>query len=65
MRGVVASFGTDGWGVVRADGGVEHPFHSTAIVDGSRTIDEGVPVAFALAPGRLGRWEAMDITPTG
>lgn len=52
-----------GLGEVTADDGTVHPFHCTAIADGSRTIDEGVAVRFVVTAGRLGRWEATDITP--
>jgi cold shock CspA family protein len=38
-------------------------FHCTAIADGSRTIAPATPVAFRLAPGHLGRHEAVDIRP--
>jgi cold shock CspA family protein len=63
-RGVVASFDDPrGLGVVRSDDGVDYPFHCTAIADGSRSIDEGAAVAFLVAPGRLGRWEATDLRP--
>jgi cold shock CspA family protein len=37
------------------------PFHCTAIADGTRRIDVGRRVAFAVAPGNLGRWEATAI----
>lgn len=63
IRGIVASFGDDGWGVVSDPTGERHPFHSTAIADGTRTIEPGVEVAFRLVPGRQGRREATDLTP--
>lgn len=61
MVGSVESFATDGWGVVRADDGSTHPFHCTALVDGTRRIEPGTQVGFELRPGRQGRWEAAGI----
>lgn len=52
-----------GYGVVERDGGGRHPFHCTAIADGTRTIEVGAKVAFVVVAGRLGRWEAADIRP--
>ncbi len=46
-----------------ADEGDQHFFHCTAIADGSRTIEIGARVRFAVVPGRLGRWEAADLRP--
>ena len=63
-RGTVEAFDDPrGLGVVRSDDGVEHPFHCTAIADGTRTIAVGTPVTYRVAPGRLGRWEASDLRP--
>jgi cold shock CspA family protein len=60
--GVIASFDDHvGLGEVVGDDGTVHPFHCTAIGDGSRTIDDGTPVSFRLAPGRSGRWEAFEL----
>ena len=61
--GVVSSWDDHGgYGTVRDDDtGAEHFFHCTAIVDGSRTIDEGTRVTFDVVPGRLGRWEAENV----
>ena len=59
--GAVASFADDGWGVVLSDDGVEYPFHSTAITDGTRRIEPGAAVSFELRPGRQGRWEATAV----
>jgi cold shock CspA family protein len=65
-RGVVASFDDPrGIGVVRRDDGSEYPFHCTAIGDGTRTITVGAAVSFSVAPGRMGRWEAISITSVG
>ena len=52
-----------GTGTVRADGGAEYPFHCTAIADGSRTIDAGTAVVFAVVAGHHGKWEAADVSP--
>ena len=54
-----------GLGTVLCDDGSRYGFHCTAISDGTRRIDVGVRVAFILAPGHLGRFEARDIAPTG
>ena len=65
QEGAVVDFDDPrGLGVVRSVAGVEFPFHCTAIADGSRTIAVGAAVAFAVAPGRRGLWEAVGITPT-
>ena len=50
-----------GYGAITDGAGERWFFHCTAIADGTRTIDEGVTVAFEVVPGRLGRWEAADI----
>jgi len=50
-----------GIGAVTADEGDQHFFHCTAIADGSRTIEVGARVRFRIVPGRLGRWEAVDL----
>ncbi len=65
-RGVIASFDDPrGIGVVRRDDGTEYPFHCTAIVDGTRSITVGADVSFSVAPGRVGRWEAIAIVEVG
>jgi cold shock CspA family protein len=51
-----------GVGVVLSESGEVFPFHSTAIVDGTRTIAPGTAVRFEVAPG-LGRWEAAALQP--
>jgi cold shock CspA family protein len=62
--GVVASFDDPrGLGTVIADHGGIYSFHCANIADGSRRIAVGVPVAWTVAPGRLGQWEAVDIRP--
>jgi cold shock CspA family protein len=52
-----------GLGVVVDTAGRELPFHCTEIADGTRTIEVGTAVAFAVVAGRLGRWEAADLHP--
>ena len=62
--GVVESFDDPrGLGEVRTDDGHVLGFHCTAIADGSRTIAAGTPVRCTVVAGRLGRWEAADLTP--
>jgi cold shock CspA family protein len=61
--GRVASFDEQrGTGVVTATSGEEFPFHSTAIIDGTRSIAPGTEVRFEVTPG-LGRWEADALEP--
>lgn len=59
---VVAFEEERGLGTVRDEGGAEHPFHCTAIADGSREIEVGRAVEFDLRPGLPGRYEAQGIT---
>jgi cold shock CspA family protein len=62
-QGAVAEFDeAAGLGVVRAGEG-DYPFHCTQIAGGTRTIAVGTEVTFVVAAGRLGRWEAADVTP--
>lgn len=64
MDGVVTAFDDPrGLGEVTGSDGVVRPFHCTAIAGGSRTIEVGVPVRFVVVAGRLGRWEAAEVTP--
>jgi len=61
--GVVAAFDdAKGIGTIRGDDGREYSFHCTALVDGSRTIDEGTGVAYEVVAGHLGRWEASRVS---
>jgi cold shock CspA family protein len=63
-RGSVSAFDEPaGLGEVTAEDGTVHPFHCTAIADGTRTIQVGVAVTFSVVPGRSGRWEATQLTP--
>ena len=52
-----------GLGMLADESGVEHPFHCTAIADGTRDIAVGAEVSFRLAAGRGGRHEAVDLRP--
>jgi len=64
LAGTVAEFDDPrGLGVVRADDGIEYPFHCTQIADGTRTIAVDAPVSFETAASTLGRWEARNIVP--
>ena len=59
--GRVASFDqARGLGTV-VDDGASYDFHATAIADGTRRIDVGIPVAFDVVPGHCGRDEARGI----
>ena len=62
LRGTVTEFDEPGGlGTVADVDGGEHPFHCTAIADGSRSIAVGAAVTFRLAAGRAGRREAVDL----
>lgn len=64
--GVVESFDDPrGLGVVHSVEGVDYPFHCTSVADGTRSIAVGTTVSFRVAAGRLGRWEAFELTPVG
>ena len=52
-----------GLGTVRATDGRELSFHCTAITDGTRRIEVGTAVAFAVVPGHRGTWEAAEVDP--
>ena len=63
-QGTVAVFDdAAGVGEVEADDGTRYFFHCTQIADGTRTIAVGATVAFVLAPGHRGQYEARRITP--
>ena len=62
VKGTVVAFDDDkGFGTVRSSDGRELFFHCTELTDGTRTIDEGVHVMFDVAPGHLGRYEAVSV----
>lgn len=52
-----------GLGTVVGSDGERHPFHCTAILDGTRTIEPGRAVAYHVVPGRSGRFEAAQLAP--
>lgn len=66
LSGTVAAFdAARGLGEVEDEEGRRYPFHCTHIADGSRDVPVGAKVEFAVAPGHLGRWEAVAIRVTG
>jgi hypothetical protein len=52
-----------GLGTVVVEGaqGAELGFHATALVDGSRRVDVGTPVAFVVRDAHGGRYEAWSL----
>ena len=61
MEGQVVTFDEPrGLGTIDADG-VTYPFHCTALVDGTRTVEIGATVTFEVRPAGMGRWEATTI----
>lgn len=65
-EGTVASFDDPrGLGTVVTAAGVIYPFHCANIADGTRSIEVGSPVSWQVIAGRLGRWEASGIKPSG
>lgn len=52
-----------GLGEITDGQGWKVPFHCTAIAGGSRTIEVGTAVSFAVRPGLLGSWEAALVEP--
>jgi cold shock CspA family protein len=66
MRGTVTRFDAGrGLGEIESDDGATYPFHSTVIVDGTRTIPVGAAVEFEVILGHLGRWEAAAVSYAG
>lgn len=64
--GRVVSFDVDaGLGEVETGAGQRFTFHCTTIAGGGRRIDAGTRVAFRVAAGGPGRWEAWELTPVG
>ena len=62
--GNVEAFDKDvGLGEVQADDGRLYPFHCTEIAGGTRDIAIGAEVAFVIAPGHRGTWEARALQP--
>ena len=61
MQGVVVGFDeARGLGTIESDD-VSYPFHCTALLDGTRTVEVGASVGFEVRPGGRGRWEATRI----
>lgn len=61
MDGVVVAFDEGrGLGTIEADG-TEYPFHCTALVDGSRSVELATEVTFEVRAAGMGRWEATAI----
>jgi cold shock CspA family protein len=61
MQGRISAFDEPrGLGTIDADG-VTYPFHCTALLDGTRTIDLDAPVTFEVRAAGMGRWEATRI----
>jgi cold shock CspA family protein len=61
MQGTVTEFDEPrGLGTIESEG-IDYPFHCTAILDGTRTIDVGSTVAFEVRAAPMGRWEATQI----
>jgi hypothetical protein len=60
---VVEFDGRRGLGAIEGDDGRRLAFHCTHIADGSRDIAVGATVRYAVAPGALGCWEAVSISP--
>ena len=62
MDGTVVAFDSQrGLGEIQGADERSYPFHCTKIADGSREIPVGAAVEFTVAPGPLGRWEAVAI----
>ena len=61
MQGTVTEFDEPrGLGTIDAEG-TRYPFHCTALLDGTRTIEVGTAVTFEVRPAGRGRWEASQI----
>ena len=64
-KGKVETFDNEiGLGEGRGVDGVLYPFHCTEIADGTRDIAVGAEVAFLVAPGHRGTWEARGLVAT-
>jgi len=61
MDGLVVAFDEPrGLGTIEANG-TSYPFHCTALLDGTRTVEVGTAVSFEVRPAGMGRWEATRI----
>ncbi len=66
MEGRVASFDERrGLGTIDTSEGTTYPFHCTALLDGTRSVDEGRAVTFDVRAAGMGRWEATRIADAG
>ena len=66
LAGAVSAFDPEvGLGTVTGDDGRERPFHCTRLADGTRAVDVGTRVVFAVGPGAPGQWEATSLVKTG
>lgn len=64
MDGIVADFEERrGLGTIQAEG-ASYPFHCTALLDGTRTVEPGARVSFEVRAAGMGRWEATRIMRT-
>ncbi len=64
LHGTVTAFSDeDGLGQVTGEDGGVHPFHCTALADGTRTVEVGTAVSFQLVPAHHGRREARPVVP--
>ena len=62
MDGTVIAFDeARGLGSIETADGSAHPFHCTALLDGTRSVHAGAVVTFELRPAGMGRWEATHI----
>jgi cold shock CspA family protein len=62
VAGIVVDFDSKrGLGEIQDGDGRRYPFHCTRIAGDSREIPVGAKVEFTVAPGPLGRWEAVGI----
>jgi cold shock CspA family protein len=63
LLGTVYAFSSElGLGQILATDERRFGFHATQLADGTRTIEVGASVAFDLAPGRGGLYEAVRVT---
>jgi len=61
MDGVVSAF-DEPRGLGTIDGPTtSYPFHCTALLDGTRTVEVGTRVTFEVRAAGMGRWEATRI----
>jgi cold shock CspA family protein len=65
VRGIVVAFDDPrGIGEIEGSEGRRYPFHCTAILDGTRSIEVGAAVSFEVRAATMGRWEAARIEAT-